>query len=178
MDAIFYLTIIFIFVAAVTGIFINRRNRDRCLRDFARFNVSVYLKDGRRVWGELEVFSNGLEILYTRATPRCPGARRDELPDFRRPAGIDPVDLPLPRRAHPGREGSATAADRAHVAAYSLGPIIAAFPQLSEHLPRRLQPDDRPRGDPGEEDQPVRASEDRRQAPHPDRAGRRGHAGE
>jgi hypothetical protein len=64
MDAVFYITIIFIFAAALTGIFVNRRRRDRCLRDFAGFNVSIYLKDGRRIWGELEVFSNGLEILY------------------------------------------------------------------------------------------------------------------
>ncbi len=64
MDTVFYLTIVLIFVAALVGIFVSRRKLDRCLRDFAGFNVSVYLKDGTRVWGRLLVFSSGCELLY------------------------------------------------------------------------------------------------------------------
>lgn len=64
MDLVFALTLLFIFVAALAGTFIQRRSRDRCLKDFAGYHVSMELKDGRRVWGELAVFSSGLELLY------------------------------------------------------------------------------------------------------------------
>jgi hypothetical protein len=64
MDNVFLLTLLFIFLTALISTYIARRGHDRCLRDLASFNVTIELKDGRIVWGQLVVFSNGLEMLY------------------------------------------------------------------------------------------------------------------
>lgn len=66
MDNVFLLTLLFIFLTALISTYIARRGHDRCLRDLAGFQVTIELKDGRIVWGQLVVFSNGLEMLYKR----------------------------------------------------------------------------------------------------------------
>ncbi len=64
MDYVFLLTLLFIFLTAIISAYIARSNRDRCLKDFDDFHVTIELKDGRIIWGKLAVFSNGLETLY------------------------------------------------------------------------------------------------------------------
>lgn len=60
MDSIFIATLLLIFVTALVGTYIQRRNRDLCLKDFAGFNVTVEMNDGKCVWGRLNVFSTVL----------------------------------------------------------------------------------------------------------------------
>ncbi len=67
MDTIFLLTLLFVFLTALVGTFVKRRSRDICLKDFAGYHVTVLMKDGRRLWGKLLVFPNGLELIYAAA---------------------------------------------------------------------------------------------------------------
>ena len=76
MDTIFIITILLIFVSTLVGAFIKRRSRDRCLKDLAHDRVTVQLKDGKQIWGRLEVFPNALEILYP--TPHQDSAGHEE----------------------------------------------------------------------------------------------------
>ena len=67
MDTIFWYTLLFIFLSALVGAFLNSRAKDHCLRDFDGFRVTLEESDGDRIWGELVVFSTGLELEYTAA---------------------------------------------------------------------------------------------------------------
>ncbi|MCC5877025.1 MAG: hypothetical protein JJU11_12465 [Candidatus Sumerlaeia bacterium] len=58
------LTILFVILSAVIGAVIRYRRKDRVLKDFDKYAVIVVLADGRRVWGKLQVYPNGLEIHY------------------------------------------------------------------------------------------------------------------
>jgi hypothetical protein len=43
---------------------LNRRMRDRCLKDFDGFLSTMLDKNGKRLWGRLKVFTTGLEFSY------------------------------------------------------------------------------------------------------------------
>jgi len=64
VDSLLLTTVGLIFLTAFIGVYLRRRSRDRCLRDFAGFQVSVLVDGKRRVWGRLEVFSSGIELRY------------------------------------------------------------------------------------------------------------------
>jgi hypothetical protein len=66
VDKAFSITLLFIFVSAIVGIYVKRRSRDRCLKDFHGFQVRIELKDGKLIWGRLLVFPSGLELVYPR----------------------------------------------------------------------------------------------------------------
>jgi len=67
MDSIFYITIIFVFAAALISFIIQRWALDRCLKHFRDFHVSVEQEEEDPVWGELTVYPGGIEILYSEA---------------------------------------------------------------------------------------------------------------
>lgn len=58
------LTILFVLLSAVISAIIRYRRRDRVLKDFDGYHAVVVLADGRRIWGNLQVYPNGLEIHY------------------------------------------------------------------------------------------------------------------
>lgn len=64
MDSLFFLTISVIFISAVIGVYTRRRSLDGCLKDFAGYQVTIELTDGRLIWGRLAVFSSGIELVY------------------------------------------------------------------------------------------------------------------
>jgi len=64
MDQVFLFTLLAIFGAALFGTYFNRRTRDRCLKDFRGFHTTALLRDGKAVWGLLEVYPSGIELLY------------------------------------------------------------------------------------------------------------------
>ena len=58
------LTILSIFVSAVVGAVVARRRRDRCLVLFDDYHITMALADGQVLWGDLRIFSQGIELVY------------------------------------------------------------------------------------------------------------------
>jgi len=64
LDNPFALALTLIFVVAIIGAFVAARKRDRCLKKFRDYPVTICRQDGRTLWGRLRVFSKGLELVY------------------------------------------------------------------------------------------------------------------
>ena len=64
------ITIIFIVLATGVAAFARKRSRDRCLRDFEQYMVTLEQTSGKTIWGRLRVENTGLELIY-------PERRRD-----------------------------------------------------------------------------------------------------
>ena len=58
------ITIAFIVLATLVGAFVKRRSRDRCLKDFAGYLVTLELTAGKTIWGKLRVENTGFELVY------------------------------------------------------------------------------------------------------------------
>lgn len=58
------LTILFIFVSAIVGAVVARRKRDRCLTLLDNYHITMAMDDGHVIWGDLHVFSQGIELEY------------------------------------------------------------------------------------------------------------------
>ncbi len=63
-STIFWITLGIIFISAIFGAIIKRRQRDRCLRLLDDFHVTLEMTTGRVIWGDLKVFPQGLELVY------------------------------------------------------------------------------------------------------------------
>ena len=61
---IFYLTLLFIFVTAIVTTVVTKRARDKCLKFFRGYPVTLERLRGQTIWGRLKVFSSGVEVLY------------------------------------------------------------------------------------------------------------------
>ena len=64
LDAAFYITILFIGLSTFVGMIIKKLHRDKCLKDFAGYMVTLEKKDGKDVWGKLRVENTGIELAY------------------------------------------------------------------------------------------------------------------
>ena len=64
LDNALVLMIVFVFLSAIIGAFLSIRKRDRCLKRFSNFKVTICEQAGRCIWGRLRVFSKGLEMLF------------------------------------------------------------------------------------------------------------------
>ena len=58
------LTILLLLAFATVLAIIQARRRDRCLKDFDQFRVTLAEKGGDLTWGRAEVHASGLEIVY------------------------------------------------------------------------------------------------------------------
>ena len=58
------ITIIFIILATGVGVFVRKRSRDKCLRDFEHNMVTLEDTSGKTIWGKLRVENTGLEFTY------------------------------------------------------------------------------------------------------------------
>ncbi len=65
MPDTFAITIIFIVVSTIVGAFIKGRTKDRCLKGFSGYPVTLEKKDGKCAWGKLYVENSGLELTYS-----------------------------------------------------------------------------------------------------------------
>ncbi|MBW8034268.1 MAG: hypothetical protein FVQ79_00965 [Planctomycetes bacterium] len=65
MEHVFELSLVFIILSAVVGLIVKRLHRDKCLKDFAGYMVTVEEVGGKRIWGKLRVENTGLELVYT-----------------------------------------------------------------------------------------------------------------
>jgi len=64
MPDTFAITIIFIVLSTVVAAFIRRRRRDKCLKDFAGYMVTLEETAGKIIFGKLNVENTGLEFVY------------------------------------------------------------------------------------------------------------------
>jgi len=64
LDHPFALALTFVFLVALVGAFVAARKRDRCLKRFRGFTVTLREQAGRHIWGRLKVFSKGLELVF------------------------------------------------------------------------------------------------------------------
>jgi hypothetical protein len=62
--SVFYLTLTFIFLTAIITTVFTKWARDKCLKLFHGYHVTVERNRGQTIWGHLKVFSNGVEVLY------------------------------------------------------------------------------------------------------------------
>src|SRR5210317_1476000 len=58
------ITILFIILSAVVAAFIRGRKRDKCLKSFRMFMVTLEDTTGKTIWGTLRVEATGMELLY------------------------------------------------------------------------------------------------------------------
>ena len=66
----FFLSLLGLFVATLVGIIIKAFSRDRCLKDFAGFPITLELTDGVTASGRCSLHSTGLELLYDEVTQK------------------------------------------------------------------------------------------------------------
>lgn len=66
MDSIFLLTIGFIFLGALFSNVMKWRNKDRVLKDLQDFHATVEMQGGKKIWGMTHVYTNGLELHFSR----------------------------------------------------------------------------------------------------------------
>src|SRR3954454_6415189 len=62
--AVFYITLLFIFVTAIVTTVFTKWARDKCLKFFNRYHVTLERSRGQTIWGLLKVFSSGVEVIY------------------------------------------------------------------------------------------------------------------
>ena len=61
---IFYLTLLIIFLTAIITAVATKWSRDKCLKFFNRYHITLERSRGQTIWGALKVFSSGIEIVY------------------------------------------------------------------------------------------------------------------
>lgn len=61
---IFWMSIGFVFLAAIVGAIFAQRKRDRCLKLINDHHITLTTTTGRSIWGDVEVFSKGIEVIY------------------------------------------------------------------------------------------------------------------
>lgn len=64
VDWSFIFTILVIMGAALVGSYLRSSHRDRVLRDFDGFHVTVETKSGRLIWGTMKLYPTGFELVY------------------------------------------------------------------------------------------------------------------
>jgi len=62
--------LIFLFIAATVTAYVARKIRDRCLKTFQRYQVTVEMKDGTWLHGRLGVERTGMEFTYMPEVPQ------------------------------------------------------------------------------------------------------------
>lgn len=61
------ITIIFIILSTFIAAFVRGRRRDKCLKDFAGYIVTLEDTSDKAIWGGLRVENTGLELVYSSA---------------------------------------------------------------------------------------------------------------
>lgn len=61
------ITILFIMISTFVGAFIKGRNKDKCLKAYNGFIVTLEDVKGKHIWGRLDVEATGMELTYTNA---------------------------------------------------------------------------------------------------------------
>ena len=62
----FTLSLLLVIVGSLVGLYVKAHSRDRCLKDFENFRVTLERTNGKLVWGRLKVYNTGIELEYER----------------------------------------------------------------------------------------------------------------
>jgi hypothetical protein len=73
MDSIFLLTLGFIFLGALFSNVMKWRNKDRVLKDLQGFHTTFEMQNGKRIWGKTQVYTNGMELYFSRSAKNSTG---------------------------------------------------------------------------------------------------------
>lgn len=63
-DDLFWLTLFVLFASALVGALLRRMRKDRCLRLFDDFHVTLLNKNGTPEWGDVRVSGDGIELVF------------------------------------------------------------------------------------------------------------------
>jgi hypothetical protein len=63
-SSIFYITILFIFLTAIITTIATKLSKDKCLKFLHGYHVTLERFRGQLTWGQLKVFSTGIEVVY------------------------------------------------------------------------------------------------------------------
>src|SRR3954454_5297714 len=74
--AVFYITLLFIFVTAIITTVVTKWARDKCLKYFSHYHVTLERSRGTTIWGKLNVLSSGVEILFDHPYVDARGRRK------------------------------------------------------------------------------------------------------
>ena len=58
------ITIIFIVLATFVGAFVRKRTRDKCLKDFLGYLVTLEETSGRAIWGKLHIEKHVVNMFF------------------------------------------------------------------------------------------------------------------
>ena len=61
---IFLLTLAFIFITAIITTVATKWSRDKALKFFHRYHITLERSRGQTIWGNLKVFSSGVEVVF------------------------------------------------------------------------------------------------------------------
>src|SRR6266566_7388258 len=61
---LFYLTLLIIFVTAIITTVLAKWSRDKCLKFFKGYRITMERYRGQTLWGRFKVFSSGVEVIY------------------------------------------------------------------------------------------------------------------
>lgn len=64
VDWSFILTLVVILLGTLIGSYLRSSAKDRCLKDFDKFHITVEKKNGRVAWGEMQLTPTGFELVY------------------------------------------------------------------------------------------------------------------
>jgi hypothetical protein len=56
--------VVVILGSSLVGFFLNERRKDPCLKHFQDYLTTVHLKNGKKIWGRLDVQTSGVEFRY------------------------------------------------------------------------------------------------------------------
>lgn len=73
---IFYLTLLLVFLTAIITAVVTKWSRDKCLKFFTRYHITLERTTGQMIWGTLRVFSSGLEVLFDHPYTDTRGRRK------------------------------------------------------------------------------------------------------
>ncbi len=65
-DNVFLITILFVFLSAVITAIIKAHTKDKCLKHFQDYHITLEELDGDLCWGILNVYTTGIELGYRR----------------------------------------------------------------------------------------------------------------
>src|SRR4051812_41997007 len=61
---LFYITLLIIFLTAIITTVLAKWSRDKCLKFFKGYRITMERYRGQTLWGRLKVFSSGVEVVY------------------------------------------------------------------------------------------------------------------